>query len=181
MHPIRRFIARYHGRLIHLWVEEVVGWLLRSLPGFVPGMLRYGFYQMMFKRMGGLALVYPGVYLTHTYGISVGSGFSINTGALMDGRGGIAIGDNVMVGPYVVIVSSNHDYRQTRVPMNQLPHLSAPVSIGSNVWVGAHAVISAGVTIGNGVVVAAGAVVTRDVEDGTIVGGVPAAEIARRQ
>ena len=180
MHPVRRFIAYYRGRLLHLWVEEVVGWLLRSLPGFIPGMLRYGFYRMMFEHMGGLALVYPGVYLTHTYGISVGGGFSINTGAFMDGRGGIEMGDNVMVGPYAVIVSSGHDFRQRGAPMSQRDHVPAPIEIGSDVWIGAHSVISGKVRIGNGAVVGAGAVVTRDVPDYGIVGGVPARLIASR-
>lgn len=180
MHPLRRFIAAYRGHLFHLWIEEVLGWLLRSLPGFMPGMLRYAFYRLMFKRVGGLALIYPGVYLTHTYGISVGSGFSINTGAFMDGRGGIDMGDNVMVGPYAVIVSSNHDFRQSRLPMNQCAHTTAPVRIGNDVWIGAHAVISGGVAIGSGAVVAAGAVVTADVADSAIVGGVPATVIGRR-
>ena len=180
MKPVLRFIAHYRGRLFHLWLEEVVGWALRSLPGFLPGMLRYGFYRLMFKRLGGLALIYPGVHLTHTYGISAGSGFSINTGALMDGRGGIDIGDNVMIGPYAVIVSSNHDHRQDGAAMNQRNHILAPVRIGSDVWIGAHAVVSAGVTIGDGAVVAAGAVVTGDVDERSIVGGVPATVVALR-
>lgn len=180
MHPLRRFVSRYRGHLLHLWMEEVVGWVLRSLPGFLPGMLRYVFYRMMFKRMGGIALVYPGVYLTHTYGISVGSGFSINTGALIDGRGGIEMGDNVMIGPYAVIVSSGHDFKQTAAPMSQRDHIPAPVTVGDNVWIGAHAVISGGVHIGTGSVVGAGAVVRRDVPENGVVGGVPARLIAHR-
>ena len=48
-------------------------------------------------------------------------------------------------------------------------------------WIGANAVILAGVNIATGTVVAAGAVVGRDTEPYTIVGGVPAREIGRRQ
>lgn len=54
----------------------------------------------------------------------------------------------------------------------------APVKIGNNVYVGMGAYIMPGVTIGNNVIVAAGAVVTRDVEDNTIVGGIPAKQIS---
>ena len=42
-------------------------------------------------------------------------------------------------------------------------------------------IILPGVTIGEGAVVAAGAVVSRDVESWTVVGGVPAKPIARRE
>ena len=46
--------------------------------------------------------------------------------------------------------------------------------IGNDVWIGSNATVLAGVTIGDGAIVAAGAVVTRDVDENTIVGGVPA-------
>ncbi len=52
--------------------------------------------------------------------------------------------------------------------------LCAPIHIGNRVWIGAGAIITRGVTIGDGAVIAAGAVVTKDVEENTIVGGVPA-------
>ena len=48
------------------------------------------------------------------------------------------------------------------------------IKIGNDVWIGSNATVLAGVTIGDGAIVAAGAVVTRDVDENTIVGGVPA-------
>jgi acetyltransferase-like isoleucine patch superfamily enzyme len=52
--------------------------------------------------------------------------------------------------------------------------MSKPILIGSQVWIGAKAMILKGVTIGSGSVVAAGAVVTRNVPENTLVAGVPA-------
>lgn len=54
------------------------------------------------------------------------------------------------------------------------------LSIGNDVWIGAHAKIMDGITIGDGAIVAAGAVVTRDVPPYAIVGGVPAKLIKYR-
>jgi acetyltransferase-like isoleucine patch superfamily enzyme len=106
-----RFTRRYKGRLVHLVVEEHVGWLLRSLPGLAGIALRSAFYRLMFGELRSFAWLYPGVHLTHSYGIRAGRGFAVNTGALLDGRGGITIGDNVLIGPYCVITSSDHDHR----------------------------------------------------------------------
>lgn len=54
------------------------------------------------------------------------------------------------------------------------------VEIGSDVWIGARAIIIGGVKIGHGAVVAAGAVVTKDVEPFSVVGGIPARTIRYR-
>ena len=55
-----------------------------------------------------------------------------------------------------------------------------PTVIGSDTWIGAHAIIRDGVTVGPGAIVAAGAVVTADVPPYAIVGGVPAKLIRYR-
>ena len=60
------------------------------------------------------------------------------------------------------------------------PYNEGPVVIGDHVWLIARSVVLPGVTIGEGAVVAAGSVVTKDVEEFTIVGGVPARAIRRR-
>ena len=180
MHVIKRFMLKYKDHLLHLWCEEFFGWLGRSLPGLFGMVFRWGLYRLLFAELKSFCTIYPGVYLTHTYGLKVGKGFSPNSGALIDARGGIDIGDHVMVGPYAVIVSSNHSFQQTDAPMATVDHIMAPVKIGNDVWIGAHAVITAGVTIGNGVVVSAGAVVTKDVTDYQMVGGVPARVIGKR-
>jgi acetyltransferase-like isoleucine patch superfamily enzyme len=56
-----------------------------------------------------------------------------------------------------------------------------PVTIGDDVWIGAHAVINSGVAIGKGAVIGAGAVVASDVSEYMIVGGVPAKVIGNRK
>jgi acetyltransferase-like isoleucine patch superfamily enzyme len=50
----------------------------------------------------------------------------------------------------------------------------APITIGSNVFVGLGSIILPGVTVGDNVVIAAGAVVTKAVPPGVVVAGVPA-------
>jgi maltose O-acetyltransferase len=87
----------------------------------------------------------------------------------------IEVGNEVLFGPYCVIVSSEHgqDERSFRFGKGR----TAPIMIGNGCWLAAHVTITAGVTLGAGAVAAAGAVVTEDVPEGTIVGGVPARAI----
>lgn len=54
-----------------------------------------------------------------------------------------------------------------------------PVVLDEGCWIGANATILNGIKVGRCAVVAAGAVVNRDVEDYTVVGGVPARVIRR--
>lgn len=83
----------------------------------------------------------------------------------------IKIGNHVLIGPNVTIVTPTHD--TNAVIRNQGGSLARPVTIEDDCWIGANVTILPGVTIGKGSVIASGAVVSKDVPDGVIVGGVP--------
>ena len=102
-----------------------------------------------------------------------GKNVFINSGCCFQDQGGFVIGDGALIGQQVVIATLNHGFD----PEKRADLCPSPVRIGNNVWIGAHATILPGVTIGDGAVIAAGAVVSKDVEDNTIVGGVPAKKI----
>ncbi len=113
----------------------------------------------------------PPVYSEHGLSIRVGRNVFINQGCTLNDIGGIEIGDDVMIGPRVSLITSGHpvDPNQRRKQI-----VAAPIVIQRNVWLGAGAMVLQGVTIGEDSVVAAGAVVTRDVPPRTLVAGVPA-------
>jgi len=90
--------------------------------------------------------------------------------------GGISIGNDVMIGPKVNLVSAGHP---TEPAQRRNGIVKQPIAIGNNVWIGAAATILPGVTIGENAVVAAGAVVSRDVPANTIAAGVPARVLKR--
>ena len=104
--------------------------------------------------------------------VHVGKNVVINFNASLVDDGDIFIGDDVMIGPNVSIITAEHPIsprlRRYKLQFNK------PVHIGDNVWVGAGAVILAGVTVGENSIVGAGAVVTKDVPANSIVVGVPA-------
>lgn len=104
--------------------------------------------------------------------VHVGKNVFMNYNAVLVDDGDIFIGDDVMFGPNVTIVTAEHplspELRRKGYQYNK------PVHIGNNVWIGADATVLAGVTIGDNSVIGAGAVVTRDVEPNSVAVGVPA-------
>ena len=88
----------------------------------------------------------------------------------MQDQGGIYIGDNVLIGHNACLLTLNHNEN----PKKRANLLPSPIKIGNGVWIGSNVTVLPGITIGNGAIVAAGAVVTKDVDENTIVAGVPA-------
>ena len=111
--------------------------------------------------------------------ISIGDNSGIGINALLDGE--IIIGENVMMGPDVIIYTQNHAFDRMDIPMNRQGFQNEErVIIGSDVWIGARVIILPGVSIGDGCIIGAGAVVTKDVPNFCIIGGNPARIIKRR-
>lgn len=107
--------------------------------------------------------------------ISIGAGSIIGTDAILDGRLGIWIGNSVNLSSEVTLWTLQHD--------PQSPDFSTKggqIVIKDRAWISYRATILPGVTIGEGAVIAAGSVVTKDVEPYTIVGGIPAKQIGKR-
>ena len=106
--------------------------------------------------------------------ISIGSNTVINNGSSITAVNKVTIGNDCMFANNVRVLDVDHAFSQNDIPMSKQGYQVAPVTIGSDVWLGTGVVITKGVTIGNGVIVAANSVVTKDVPNRAIVGGVPA-------
>ncbi|GAA1194709.1 DapH/DapD/GlmU-related protein [Prauserella alba] len=115
--------------------------------------------------------IYPPLFTEYGLNTTFGENVFVNQGCTLMDKGGIHLGNGVMVAPKASLITGGHP-----LPLaERREHLSfAPIVLEDDVWVGTAAVITQGVTIGAGAVVAAGAVVTRDVPAGTMVAGVPA-------
>lgn len=90
--------------------------------------------------------------------IQVGRGFNIGHGYCIVIHGYTVIGNNVSVGQFVNIGSSNGQF----------------AVIGDNVYIGPMTCIVGGVKIGNNVTIGAGSVVVRDIPDNATAAGNPA-------
>ncbi len=150
----------------------------------------YAFCGGLWKKMRAWSakgfVRYCGKNVNIEHGAKISSKLSIadNSGIGVDSLcgGDITIGQDVMMGPECVIITRNHDFSRTDIPMRlQGYNEEEPVVIGNDVWIGRRVMIMPGVHIGNGCIIAAGAVVTKDVPDFAVVGGVPAKVIKFRK
>lgn len=89
----------------------------------------------------------------------------------------ITLGDEVMCGPYTVVVTGNHGIMDGSYRYGSGGR--SPVRIGRGTWLGARVTVLPGVSIGQGTLCAAGSVVTKDIPDYVVAGGVPARVLER--
>ena len=96
---------------------------------------------------------------------------------LIDGSGGLEIGDKVSISSGVHIYThSSMNYRKNDLkkdPINGTHIDRAPVKIGNNVQIGANSIVLPGVTIGNNVIIGALSLVNKDIPDNSVAYGSP--------
>ncbi len=132
--------------------------------------LRELFSQLIGEQVDEEFRLFPPFYTDFGKNIRLGRRVFINAGCCFQDQGGIFIGDDCLIGHQVVLATLNHDL----APEQRGSMRPAPIRIGKNVWIGAHATVLPGVNIGDNCVIAAGAVVTKDVPADTVAAGVPA-------
>ncbi len=134
--------------------------------------------KLMLKKCGKKVNIEHGAMFSAKTSLGDYSGIGINACI----NGDCTIGDHVMMGPGVVVITKNHSFDRTDIPMMfQGFEEERPVVIGNDVWIGERVIILPGVHVGDGAILAAGAVVTKDVPPYAIVAGVPAKTIKMRK
>ena len=122
-------------------------------------------------------------YGTHTF---IGDNFFANFNFLVMDDAKITIGNNVMIGPNVSLLASNHPllpderlrlkYPDGHISMSEF---AQGIHIGNDVWIAANVSVIDGVNIGDGAVIGAGSVVTKSIPAGWLAFGNPARPIRK--
>ena len=111
-------------------------------------------------------VAYPGATLR------IGAGSLVNFGTSIVALESVSIGERCLIGTHCMITDTAfHDVDPER---RLAPPSAKPVTIGSNVWLGARVVVLPGVTIGADAVVGVGSIVTSDIPPRALAVGVPA-------
>jgi acetyltransferase-like isoleucine patch superfamily enzyme len=110
----------------------------------------------------------------------VGSNVFIGQGTHLSVMKPMSIGNYTIIGPYCYLLTNQHRFESRTIPIREQGYDSLPLTIGEDVWIGAHCVIMPGIKLGKGAVIGAGSVLTKDVGEYEIWGGVPAKKIGNR-
>jgi len=145
------------------------------------------FFKAFRRYTAGRCLAQCGERVNIEHGATFGRGNTIwlgddsDLGIDCDLRGEVHIGKNSIMGPEVVIWTTNHRMDRTDIPIMQQGNLpEEPVWIGDDVWIGTRVIILPGVKIGDHAVIGAGAVVAKDIPPWGIAVGNPARVIRYR-
>ena len=138
--------------------------------------IREIFSELTGRQVDDSFRLFPPLHVAGGRRIRVGHKVFINQCCTIYDTGGVDIGDLVMIGPNVNLITVGHAMQ----PAQRRSFIEArPIVLQRNVWIAAAATILGGVTVGENSVVGAGAVVTRDVPPDSFVAGVPARVVRR--
>jgi len=148
---------------------------------YILSFLPIGIFRILILKISGVKVgfdsrVNMGVRIYDPNGLKIGKDCIIGENAVLDGRDEIIIGHHVNLASEVMIYNSKHDVND-----KFFKAVSSKVIIDDYVFIGPRAIIMPGVKIGKGAVIGAGAVVTKDVDEFSIVAGVPALKIGERK
>lgn len=104
--------------------------------------------------------------------VSVGKNTWIGPHTILDGSGGLTIGNNCSISAGVQIYS--HDSVRWAISGGREPYEYEKTQVGNNCYIGPNVVISKGVVLGDGCVVGANSFVNRSFPAGSKIAGNPA-------
>jgi acetyltransferase-like isoleucine patch superfamily enzyme len=162
-----------HAIYLYLW-----GWV-KYLPFPLCNYVRFAVLRLFASQIHSTAIS-DGVMIWFPWRVRIGRDSSLNQGCILDGFGGIEIGEGVRIAAYVTINTADHAYMDNARRIMDQGYVCAPVHIGDDVWIGTHTSINKGVTIGKGAVIGSGSVVTKDVPAYSVSVGNPCRVIRNR-
>lgn len=126
--------------------------------------------QLLGKAGANLRITAP-FWCDYGYNIEVGENFYANHNLVILDGAKVTFGDNVFIAPDCGFHTAGHPIDFER--RNRGLEYAYPITVGSNVWIGAGVQVMPGVTIGDNVVIGGGSVVVKDIPADSVAVGNP--------
>lgn len=174
---IKQLIKDIYKELDHYMYGWMRYWIMR-VSRFPSNRIRNFLYKNVFNmKISKETVISAGCEIRSPWNITLGK-CTVAGNCILDGRSGIIIEDNAVLGMNVHIWTQEHDVNSPTFAVND-EHRGC-VIIKKRAWVCSDTTILPNTVIGEGAVVAAKGCVTKDCEPFTIYGGVPAKKIGVR-
>lgn len=191
------------NKIVNLLFDFYIA-ILASIPTQLGVKIRYFAYKPLFKKVKGKFAIDSGVtilgfenielgknvyfgknsyiYANNNGELIIGDNFGMNSNSQLGASfGKIFIGDNCQIAANCVIRSADHNFDNCDIPIRVQGHKYGEIIIEDDVWIASNCVITPNTKIGKSSIVGAGSVVTKNIEPYSIVGGVPAKLIKKRE
>ena len=150
--------------------------LFNMVITYVPShVIRLNVLRALGATIGRDTWILRGTTVLWISGLTVGKGTNIGFRCMLDARGIITIGDNVVIASDTHFITAKHD-----IESPDFAAVLEPITVDDYAWIASRATLLCGTSVGRGAVVAAGSLINRDVPSMQVVGGVPAKPIGTR-
>ena len=166
-------LVLYYGIAKYLPSSQSLFW------GDFSKSIRYILVKRIFKKCGKNVNIEKGVVFGRGTDVEIGDYSGLGINAIIPSN--CKIGKYVMMAPNCRILTNNHIFIDTDIPMCFQGHTeSKPIIIEDDVWIGRDVLIMPGRIIREGSIVAAGCVLCKDFPAYSIIGGNPSKLIKSR-
>lgn len=126
--------------------------------------------RLLGKTKGSFCIMAP-FWCDYGYNIEIGENFFANHNTVILDGAKVTFGDHVFIAPNCGFYTAGHpiDFERRNMGLEY----AYPITVGSNVWIGAGVQVMPGVTIGSDVVIGSGSVVVKDIPDHCVAVGNP--------
>lgn len=149
--------------------------LFNTYVTFIPlHALRLAVLRLWGAEIGHGVCLLRGTTVLGIEGLRIGDESAIGFRCLLDARGGLEIGNRVVIASDTQFIGGGHD-------LGDFSSYLLRMVVEDHVWIASRATVTGNLTIGRGAVVATCALVRQDVAPMAIVGGVPAIVLGQRE
>lgn len=123
--------------------------------------------RMFGAKIGKGLVLKNNVTIKSPWNLSVGDDCWIGESVWIDNLDKVFIGSNVCISQGALLLTGNHDYKQS-----SMPYRNAPITIENGVWIGANTTVCAGVIVHENAILTVGSMTSKDLEANGIYQGV---------
>jgi putative colanic acid biosynthesis acetyltransferase WcaF len=162
------------GKVARILWQFVWTFLYRPTPRLLHPW-RCFLLRMFGAKLGAGVHPYPSARIWAPWNLKMGNNSCLSEWVDCYSVDKITIGAGTTVSQYSFLCTASHDFRRPDMPL-----VTAPITLGSQVWITADVFLAPGVTVGDGAVVTARSSVFSDVPSWTVASGNPAVVVKKR-